>query len=61
MKRRWRCIGHKLRKPPTSITRYVMVRTPQGKGRRGRPQYSWGKGMEVDTRTMGYTWGRVKD
>ena len=37
-KRRWRCIGHVNRMPPTSIPRIAIRWTPAGNRRRGRPK-----------------------
>ena len=59
-RRRWRWIGHTLRKPPTSITRQALTWNPQGKRKRGRPRNSWRRDLEADTREMGYTWSGIK-
>ena len=40
-KRKWRWIGHTLRKPPESITRQAITWNPPGKRRRGRPRNTW--------------------
>ena len=40
-KRKWRWIGHTLRKPPNTITRQAITWNPPGKRRRGRPQNTW--------------------
>ena len=37
-RRRWRWIGHTLRKPSTNITRQALTWNPQGKRKRGRPK-----------------------
>ena len=39
--RRWRWIGHVLRKDRTSITRTAVRWTPEGKRKRGRLRTSW--------------------
>nr|KAG5706735.1 hypothetical protein BaRGS_007238 [Batillaria attramentaria] len=36
--RKWRWVGHTLRKEPCNITRQALVWNPQGKRKRGRPQ-----------------------
>ena len=59
-RRRWRWIGHTLRKPPTSITRQALTWNPQGKRKRGRPRNSWRRDLEADTREMGYTWSGIE-
>ena len=51
MKRKWRWIGHTLRKPPNTITRETITWNPPGKRRRGRPRTTWqrhGKRNEGD-------------
>ncbi len=40
-KRKWRWIGHALRKPPETITRQAITWNPPGKRRRGRPRNTW--------------------
>ena len=54
-KRKWRWIGHTLRKPPESITRQAITWNPPGKRRRGRPRNTWQRDTEKDTKEMGYT------
>ena len=58
--RRWRWIGHTLRKPPDNITRQALTWNPQGKRRRGRPRNTWRRDLEADTRKMGHTWREVE-
>ena len=55
-KRRWRWIGHTLRKPATSTTRQALRWNPQGKRKRGRPRNTWRRDLETDARKTGYTW-----
>ena len=49
--RRWRWIGHTLRKP--------MTWNPQGRRKRGRPRITWRHVLETETKTMGNTWGQL--
>ena len=58
-KRRWRWIGHTLRKPG-STTRKVMDWNPQGKRSRGRPRGTWRRVTENDVQRSGMTWNSVK-
>ncbi|VDO50292.1 unnamed protein product [Schistosoma margrebowiei] len=37
-KKRWKWIGHTLRKAPNCVTRQTLTWNPQGQGRRGRPK-----------------------
>ena len=59
-KRKWRWIGHTLRKPPESITRQAITWNPPGKRRRGRPRNTWQRDTEKDTKEMGYTWKEME-
>ena len=59
-RRRWRWIGHTLRKPPSNITRQALTWNPQGKRKRGRPKNSWRRDLEADTRQMGHTWRELE-
>ena len=59
-KRKWRWIGHTLRKPPESITRQAITWNPPGKRRRGRPRKTWQRDTEKDTKEMGYTWKEME-
>ena len=54
-KRKWRWIGHTLRKPPNTTTRQAITWNPPGKRRRGRPRNTWQRDTEKETKEMGYT------
>ena len=58
--RRWRWIGHTLRKPTSNITRQALKWNPQGKRKRGRPRNTWRCDLEADTKMIGYSWGHLK-
>ena len=47
-RRRWRCIGHVLRKEPGDITHSAIHWTPEGKRKRGRPKNTWRRTAERD-------------
>ena len=53
-RRRWRWIGHVLRKEPGDITRAALHWTPEGKRKRGRPKNTWRRTAERDE---DHTWG----
>ena len=57
--RRWRWIGHTLRKPVASVTRQSLMWNPKGKRRRGRPRNTWCHEMEADIQKMGSTWDEI--
>ena len=54
--RRWRWIGHTLRKPGSSTTRQVLKWNPQGQRRRGSPRAAWRRQMEDDMKRVGLQW-----
>ena len=58
-KRKWRWIGHILRKPANNITRQALRWNPQGKRKRGRPRNSWRRGVESQMRNWGHTWATL--
>ena len=59
-RRRWRWIGHTLRKPGNSITKKALDWNPQGKRSRGRPRGTWRRVIENDVQRSGKTWNNVK-
>ena len=60
LRRRWRWIGHTLRKPAQRVTRQALRWNPQGKRKRGRPRSTWERELEGDLRQMGYSWREVE-
>ena len=59
-RRRWRWIGHTLRKPAHNVTRQSLRWNPQGKRKRGRPRSTWERDLEADLRQMGHSWPEVE-
>ena len=59
-RRRWRWIGHTLRKDGNSITKRALEWNPQGRRTRGRPRGTWRRVVERDTERGGKTWSQVK-
>ncbi|KAL5010020.1 hypothetical protein ScPMuIL_012325 [Solemya velum] len=59
-RKRWRWIGHVLRKPADDLTRVAMRWTPEGKRKRGRPKNTWRRTVEAEIREYGYTWGELE-
>ncbi|GFS06236.1 hypothetical protein ElyMa_001218900 [Elysia marginata] len=59
-RRRWRWIGHTLRKPCGSITKNVLDWNPQGKRSRERPRGTWRRVRDNDVKDSGHTWNHVK-
>ena len=62
LKRRWRWIGHTLRKPATSTTRQALTWNPQGKRKRGRPRNTWRRDLDADMKKAGTgrNWGELE-
>ena len=60
MKKRWRWLGHTLRKPATNITRQSLTWNPQGKRKRGRPRNSWRRDLEAEMKKIGHSWGQLE-
>lgn len=59
-RRKWRWIGHTLRKPQTSVTRIALDWNPQGKRRQGRPRNTWRRTVENELGKAGATWNEAK-
>ena len=59
-RRKWRWIGHTLRKPPESITRQALEWNPQGHRRRGRPRHTWRRTMNEEIQQADLNWNQVK-
>ncbi|VDP22079.1 unnamed protein product [Schistosoma margrebowiei] len=59
-KRRWKWIGHTLRKSSDCITRQALTLNPGGKRRRGRPKNTLRRIIEADMKTMNYNWTELE-
>ena len=58
--RRWRWIGHTLRKPCGNITRQALQWNPQGTRTKGRPRETWKRSMDRDMQERGMNWNELK-
>ena len=58
-KRKWRWIGHTLRKPPETITRQAITWNPPGQ-RKEVGHETPGRETETDTKETGYTWKEMQ-
>ena len=58
-RRKWRWIGHTLRKKPDDITRQALGWNPQGKRKVGRPRTSWRRSCDAELKKNGQTWGQI--
>ena len=59
-RRRWRWVGHTLRKDTANVTRQALEWNPQGKRKRGRPKQTWRRTIHDELRTIGLTWEGAK-
>jgi hypothetical protein len=59
MRKRWRWIGHVLRKEANNNTRIALHWTPEGKRKRGRPKNTWRRTAETEMRQLTHTWGTI--
>ena len=59
-RKRWRWLGHTLRKPAENITRTALKWNPQGKRKRGRPRNTWRRDLEADFRGLGLSWNELE-
>ncbi|VDO63953.1 unnamed protein product, partial [Schistosoma margrebowiei] len=59
-KRRWKWIGHKLRKSSNCITRQVLTWNPKGKRKRGRPKNTLRWKIESDMKRMNNNWKELE-
>ena len=60
IKRRWRWIGHVLRRGNNNIARIAMRWTPEGKRSRGRPKTTWHGTVEKGLRELNYSWSTIE-
>ena len=60
-KRRWRWIGHVLRRPSDAIPRVAIRWTPAGKRKRGRPKETWRRTVETEMKVNGWTWNTLEN
>ena len=59
-RRKWRWIGHTLRKEDGAIEKAALSWNPQGSRRQGRPRMTWRRTVEAECRQQRKTWAEVK-
>jgi len=59
-RRKWRWVGHTLRKDPSNITRQALDWNPQGKRKQGRPRQTWRRSLTQELKTSNLTWEAAK-
>ena len=60
-RRKWRWIGHTLRKPRDDITRQSLQWMPRGKRKTGRPKTTWKRSCEEEMNLCGLTWDVLQE
>ena len=60
IQKRWRWLGHVLRKPYEDMTKVALRWTPEGERKRGRPKTTWRRTIENEIKERGYTWGTIE-
>lgn len=59
-RRKWKWIGHTLRKDPNEICRQALDWNPQGSRRKGRPKTTWRRSLMKDIESSGRNWNEIK-
>ena len=59
-RKRWRWIGHVLRKDADFITKVAIHWTPEGKWKHGCPKTTWQRTVEVEMKNMNHSWGTIQ-
>jgi hypothetical protein len=59
-KRKWKWIGHSIRKDENAVERIALDWNPQGTRKRGRPKKTWRRSVMEEARKEGKTWREVK-
>ncbi|KAK3777703.1 hypothetical protein RRG08_021813 [Elysia crispata] len=60
IRRRWRWIGHVLRKKQDAIPRVAVQWRPEGHRKRGRPKTTWRRTVEAEAAAMEQSWGTLR-
>jgi hypothetical protein len=59
-KRKWKWIGHTIRKDQNAVERIVLDWNIQGTRKIGRPKKSWNRSVVEEAQREGRTWREVK-
>ena len=60
LRRKWRWIGHTLRKGDNNIAKEALEWNPQGIRKRGRPVNTWRRSVLSEAKDFGKTWNQLK-
>ena len=58
--KRWRWIGHVLRRPAEDLTRVALRWTPEGKRKKGRPKTTWRRTVEAEMKEHGISLSEIE-
>ena len=59
--RRWKWIGHVIRRYQNSITKTALHWTAEGKRKRGRPKNTWRRPLvEGELKSKNHSWGTIE-
>ena len=59
-RKRWRWIGHVLRKGVNSITKVAIHLDPRGKRKHDRRETTWRRTVEAEMKKMNHSWGTIQ-
>ncbi len=59
-RRKWRWIGHVLRKESGDVAKEGLFWTPEGKRARGRPWTTWRRSAEKELKSLHLTWNGIR-
>ena len=59
-RKRWRWVGHILRRESDNITKRALRWTPEGRRRRGRPRTTWRRTLESEAQTHQKSWSDLE-
>jgi len=59
-RRKWRWVGHTLRKDDKCTTKRALDWNPQGKRKRGRPRQTWRRSLMEELKQQNATWDNTK-
>ena len=58
--RKWKWIGHTLRRPEENVARQALDWNPQGKRKVGRPRQTWKRSVISEAKDVGLSWTQIK-
>ena len=59
--RRWKWVGHTLRREKDHLARVALRWTPEGRRKRGRPRTTWRRTLEEEAQSLGKSWNDLEN